>query len=408
MKPRRFVLKALFPVLILCGCAAEKERLSVEPSAQTYFQESYEECRARFRSLAGALEKTSAGGLRHEIPVASRSESELSLDLLYLPARQARERLLILSSGVHGIEGFAGSAVQQMFLREILPQLDTSRMGVLLIHGLNPHGFKHFRRVTENNVDLNRNCDVDRALFSSGNEGYAKLSDFLNPEERVSLGFYSGPLFFARAMLKILQASMGSLRQAILQGQYQFPRGLYYGGQDFEPQITALRPLLEEILAGYTMVLTIDLHTGYGERNRLHLFPNPVAEPQVRQALERVFENHPIDWGDKEGFYTVTGDFVGFIGKLAPGSLFLPMVFEYGTLDSQTTRGAIRSIHNMILENQGFHYGYEDSGDEREVKRRMREMYLPSSPEWRSEVIRQARELLPSALGRFQALNPTS
>jgi hypothetical protein len=74
-------------------------------------------------------------------------------------------------------------------------------------------------------------------------------------------------------------------------------------------------------------------------------------------------------------------------------------------MDSQTTMGSVKSVHNMIIENQGFHYGYKTKDDEIEVKKRFREMYYPSSDGWRSEVIRQAREIFPLAVKRYQALD---
>ena len=66
------------------------------------------------------------------------------------------DRVLVLSSGVHGVEGFFGSAVQVALLERWAnsPPLSTK---VLLLHGLNPFGFAWLRRCDENNVDPGRN-----------------------------------------------------------------------------------------------------------------------------------------------------------------------------------------------------------------------------------------------------------
>ena len=189
-----------------------------------------------------------------------------------------------------------------------------------------------------------------------------------------------------------------------MQGQYDFEKGLYFGGNDSELQISAITPMILEKTRDYDTILAIDLHTGYGEKNRLHLFPKPAKNEKVRNAIYRIFDGYKIDWGDTEDFYTVNGDFSNFIGKIIPDKFYIPMTFEYGTMDSQTTTGSVKSIHIMILENQGFHYGYGSSDDEIEVKKRFREMYYPLSEEWRSEVIRQTREILPIALKRYQDL----
>ena len=121
--------------------------------------------------------------------------------------------------------------------------------------------------------------------------------------------------------------------------------------------------------------------------------------------MEKIFKGYQIDWGDTEDFYTTTGNFSDLIGKIIPGKFYIPMSFEYGTMDSHTTTGSVRSLHNLIIENQGFHYGYKIKADEIEVKKRFREMYFPSSKEWRTAVIHQAREIFPFVTRRYQVLD---
>jgi hypothetical protein len=254
-------------------------------------------------------------------------------------------------------------------------------------------------------VDLNRNCDVDKALFASKNEGYSSLVEFLNPEKPVDMSSMGNQFFFVRAVIKILQKSMKSIRQSVLQGQYEFEKGIFFGGKDFEPHVALIKSALSDVISDYDAVFGIDLHTGWGARNKLHLFPNPVKNQTVRAAMEKIFEGYHIDWGDTKDFYTTTGDFSDFIGKIVPGKFYIPMSFEYGTMDSQTTMGSVKSLHNMIIENQGFYYGYKTKDDEIEVKKRFREMYYPSSEEWRSEVIRQTKKIFPLAVRRYQALD---
>ena len=133
-----------------------------------------------------------------------------------------------------------------------------------------------------------------------------------------------------------MKAGMPALRQAILQGQYQFPEGLYYGGNTYEPQIIALNPIIDSITEPYNLIFALDLHTGYGEKGRLHLFPNPV-DPETKKRMETIFSGYRIDWGDSDDFYTVTGDFVGFISKLNSGKDFIPMAFGGRTLVVKNT-----------------------------------------------------------------------
>lgn len=369
-----------------------------------YYHSTYDECRSSFRKSALELKSKLDSVEVFPIQVKSKSDDDLTIDVCYIPAQQRKSRLLILSSGIHGIEGYVGSAVQQMLMEEFINQEMVSETGVLFIHALNPYGFKNTRRVTENNIDLNRNCDVDSSLFSTENRGYSQLYSMLNPSGKANAGSLLNQFFMLVALEKLATESMKTLRQAILQGQYKYAEGLYFGGKRSESQVTSIAPLLIKYARDYEKILNIDLHTGYGELGVLHLFPNPVSDAKVKSAIEQVFAGYKVDWGDSDDFYSVNGSFSDFIGKLLPGKMYMPMTFEYGTLSSQTTLGSIHSLHNMILENQGFHYGYQSGKTKERIQKYFREMYYPSSILWRSKVIADTRKVMESSFGNFRRL----
>lgn len=367
-----------------------------------YFQDSYSVCRENFLTAIESVGEQFKQAEHRVLRVPSQVDTGLYVDLLYIPPVKDSARLLVLSSGIHGVEGFTGSAVQQMFLAELLTKEVLSDMGVLLIHGINPYGFKYLRRVTENNVDLNRGSDIDPSLFINKNEGYGEVYDLLNPIGEVSTFSLQNQFFHLRAIQKILKYSKGVLRQAVLQGQYEYPDGVYFGGQDFEPQIDSLKIILPGIFDPYERVLAIDLHTGYGERGALHLFPNPVNDPVIKSKTESVFKGYKIDWGDTDDFYSVTGGFVDpFLGKLCPDATYLYMAFEWGTYDSQKTFGSLQSLQTIVMENQGYHYGYKKPKQESRIKKRTLEFYNPSSAAWRSRVIESGRDMLKVVLKTF-------
>ena len=376
----------------------------VHPASVNYFLDSYEASREAFRSRALALTGACSGASLSSLSVPGRTDDPLAVDVLHLPAQGTKRRLLVLSSGVHGVEGFTGSAVQRMFMDEFLPAALADGTGVLIIHGVNPYGFKHLRRVTENNVDLNRNSDTDAGLFATRNAGYAPLMGLINPESKAATRSAGNVFFHLRVGARIARSSLRAVRQAIAQGQYEFPRGILYGGRDFEPQIRDLVPAIGKTMGAYPLVMNIDLHTGYGARGVLHLFPNPVDDAKVRAMMESVFAGGKIDWGDGEDFYTITGDFSGFLGRLATNAVYLPMTFEYGTLNSQTTLGSIKTLQITSLENQGVQHGYASLGDEERIKRDFRELFDPSSPAWRTKMMQDTRAVLKTALANFGSL----
>ena len=376
----------------------------VHPPSVAYFRDSYESSRSAFRDMAQARRGTFADVDVTHIPVASKTEHDLTIDVLYIPAQDSKERLLVFSSGVHGVEGFAGSAVQRMVLDEFVTDRLVATTGVLMLHAVNPYGFKRKRRVTENNVDLNRNCDSDHSLFETPNPGYRAVRELINPAEPVATRSAANLFFHLRTLMRIAQTSLGELRQAVVQGQYEFDRGVFFGGRDFEPQLEPIARTAGRVLNEYPVVLAVDIHTGYGERGTLHLFPNPVEDASVRSLTERLFEGHTINWGGEGDFYTVSGDYSGFLGKLMTNGTYLAMTFEYGTLNSQTLTGSIKSLHNMVLENQGVHHGYASPADEARVKREFEEMFDPSSPAWRTKIMQDTRKVLEPALARFEEL----
>ncbi|HNL68391.1 MAG TPA: DUF2817 domain-containing protein, partial [Leptospiraceae bacterium] len=177
-----------------------------------------------------------------------------------------------------------------------------------------------------------------------------------------------------------------------------------FGGSKFEQQKSLIEPLLVKESAPYSYVMVVDLHTGYGERGKLHFFPNAIKDATIRKNIETVYAGYQVDYGDTADFYTTTGDFSEYVGKLLTAKKYIPMVFEYGTLDSQTTSGSIKSIHNMIVENQGYWNGYESEGDLNEVKHRFREHFYPSSQVWRTKVIAISAEVFPLVVDRFSKL----
>jgi len=375
-------------------------QIIAQDSYRQYFNSSYEASREAFREKADKISDTYPEAKLITIYVPAKTDSDLTIDMLYIPCIKDKNKIMILSSGVHGIEGFVGSAVQLMFMDKFINEEFLTRAGLIIIHSVNPYGYKYLRRVSENNIDLNRNSSIDTALYSTANEGYKKVYSFINPKGKVNTKSCGNIFFSFKAILKIIRATMPVLRQAIVQGQYQYPEGLYYGGNYFEPQICRLNPIIDSICEQYKTVFITDLHTGYGEKGKLHLFPNPV-DVETRKRIEIIFAGYQVDWGDSKDFYTTTGDFVDFTGQLNKGKYFIPMTFEYGTMNSQTTKGSLKSIKNMILENQGNLYGYKKERDSIKVHDKFMKMYNPSSEEWRLKIMKDTEDIFKTVISRY-------
>ncbi len=227
-----------------------------------YFHESNEECCSIFRTVAREISSNYTNAQVGKIMVDSMIAPDLTVDWLYVPAQKQLRKLLVLTSGLHEIEGFTGSVIQLIFSDKILSRLSLDELGDVFIHGLNPYGFKYFRKVTENNIDLNRNCVINPMLYQRINAGYSKMSNLLIPKGKLSIDKLQYRFFHFNAIYKIIKESLPILRQAALQGQYEYEKGIYYGGKKMEPQLVALKPLLKTIFKDYQSILSVDLHTG--------------------------------------------------------------------------------------------------------------------------------------------------
>src|SRR5262245_53424648 len=112
-----------------------------------HFAQTYAEARGKFLAAA------EAAGLdieSHLHPPLGRAAETLAMDVTLAGARDAR-RLLIVSSGCHGVEGYCGSGIQNALLADAAwreAALDAG-VAVLYVHALNPYGFSGCRRVTQ-------------------------------------------------------------------------------------------------------------------------------------------------------------------------------------------------------------------------------------------------------------------
>ncbi len=219
------------------------------------FPADYFEARSRFRELAQRHTEVDT------LPVmaAGSDGKPLTLDAAYFGVEHP-SRLLLLTSGVHGVEGYAGSVVQHQLLANPFPL--TAGMGALLVHAVNPWGYVHGRRVNENNVDLNRNGPDH--FPGPLNPAYARLEPWLSPRTPPT-GRYDD---FWWGALRALARGGGyrSLKQAVAGGQYEYPHGLFYSGTRRELSLVRLGELLaQHRYASVRDLIHLDIHTGLAD-----------------------------------------------------------------------------------------------------------------------------------------------
>ncbi|MBX3016426.1 MAG: DUF2817 domain-containing protein [Bdellovibrionaceae bacterium] len=375
-----------------------------------YFSSNYFEGRRRFLESTRGLPLDTQ---RARWSVPSRTETDLSVDSVYLPATAPGANLLVMLSGVHGLEGYAGSAIQSMFINEILPRLDRRKFGVLLVHSLNPFGFKNHLRNTENHVNLNRNCSTRPDLYRERNADSLKMSERFIP--RTAVDSMTCSLVQKRnqrdGRIHFDDVSMDNFIKAVGIGQWENAAGLEFGGFQNEPQIADLIAELRVRMPEYRDVLLFDLHTGLGERGRLHLLTGDVegsVDPTFFNELFKPSEDAAIyDYtsADTEGFYKTLGATNNIFPELArPGQRVCALTMEFGTL-GHGLDDQVRSLNQWLLEHQGTHYGYANDELGTKIRADYLEKFFPAAADWRMMVIATSRALFQKVFGRAGALN---
>lgn len=149
-----------------------------------YFSQSYDEARSKFCEAAKV-----AGAKLETLRLNSRQHQDkfLSTDIAWLGNPNPR-KIILHSSGLHGIEGFAGSAIQTYILNNPPPL--NSENALVVVHCLNPYGMMCLRRVNDANVDLNRNFLLSNDEYIGSPDIYSKINYLLNPDSPPVFDFF--------------------------------------------------------------------------------------------------------------------------------------------------------------------------------------------------------------------------
>jgi hypothetical protein len=293
--------------------------------------------------------------------------------------------VLVISSGLHGVEGFLGSAVQAALLDEWRMAGPPRDVGILLLHALNPYGFAWHRRVNEENVDLNRNFLLPGDPFRGATEGYARLEGRINPPRPPSRW---GP---ARLITLAMVARYGlqTMLQAVVTGQYDYPRGVFYGGAGPSRTQQILAENLAGWLAGAERVLHLDIHTGLGRWGNYRLLADAPLDPgRVERLLPHFGPGRMADLAASSDAYVPRGS-IGLWWAAQPGTeQYQYFCAEFGTY------GAITVFAGLRAENQATHWCRPDDPAVARTRQRLLELFCPRSAGWRRRSLEQGVDLI--------------
>ena len=364
-----------------------------------YFPTSYQDSRKYFREQLESI-KNIWPSARLDSHAISESE-DLTIDWITADAVGSRKKMILLTTGLHGVEGFVGAAMLDLFIQEYSAGLNPDTTGLLLVHVVNPWGMAHLRRVNSNNVDLNRNfLKTQEDFLVEYNLDYKKLDRTLNPVHPLRLIWWENIGFIRNVIVNLVRNGIKSLRGSVLLGQQSNPAGLYFAGNDYQVETTFMKNLIKRIFSSYEAVLHLDMHTGYGPRYQMSLVNSP-AEKRSSHQLVKEFQYPRILSADPEQFYSMQGDMLDWVYRLKDSSYpdvkYYGGAFEFGTYGAGILK-EIKSLRTMIYENQVEFYGAVSEKVKSRIRREILEMYYPSADDWREKALLDCRQGLTGIL----------
>ena len=345
------------------------------------FSDSYAEARKKF---VDAARRAGAKLANYQHPTERGPGGEaLYLDVSVLGPGDA-SRIFVVGSGTHGIEGYSGSAAQRAWLRS-RPRLpkDTA---VVFFHAQNPWGFAHKTRVTEENVDLNRNF-IDFTKPLPANPGYEELHPLIAmaawSEESIADVFAGLDAYRARVGEKPFSDAFNG-------GQYSRPDGIFFGGVQPQWANGAFRAAVQTHLGRARKVAFMDLHTGIGPYlEHIYLCFHPEGSPARERA--RAW------WGARavnlqgvthKKLATYSGTIIDAFIEMLPEAEVTSVVVEFGTRPRHEMQRASMAQRWMRFE------GPRDPVLAAQVRREYEAAFYPADPEWRTAVLAQSREFI--------------
>jgi len=287
-------------------------------------------------------------------------------------------KVVVITSGVHGVELPLGSKLQRIWIRTAREcSLKNKDLRFVFVHALNPYGAAYGLRTDQNNVDVNRNF-VDFDNLPTTSQNYHDLADAFSPPK---LGRFAT----ANAWRKMLSFafvthSISAFKQALAGGQYDYPNGLYYGGT--EPSWS--RKTLENIVQNHIVspnlkkLWHIDLHTGDGPRGKMQILINAAKDSALAKRVN-AFAPPEIICPTAQTLAQLSGDITDFWPKLGlpKGCEVTPMTIEVGTSNAPSVIEGIDVLAAMIKRNTLRVRHKDHHPRARKIIKKMKETFAP-------------------------------
>jgi len=354
-----------------------------------WFSNSYAEAAGRFLIACDDLREAghSVTNERLHLDMVGPDGEPLCIDVAIVGDIDSG-KVLMSSSGIHGVEGYPGSAIQLAIMNEMAKQTPFDTHAVIFIHAINPYGMAWWRRFNENNVDLNRNFLTKNQEYSGSPEGYHHIKDFINPQSPPK---EKERWFKLKALRLIMKHGFNNLKQWVAEGQYEYPKAIQFGGFELQDGPKILLGWLDKTLKNVTRIWAIDLHTGLGPSGHDTLLISANTTENQRAHLDKLFPGHVESLDPNEGVgYEIVGDLHQGLEDRYDKLKWTTVTQEFGTFKPVDVLMASRA------ENQWTQWGkYFDQNEAKRhwSRKKMLRTFCPNDPIWQMKITSRGKRV---------------
>ena len=358
-----------------------------------WFSNSYAEAAGRFMiacdDLRDAGHKVTSE--RMEIGMTGPAGEPLCIDVAVIGSLKSG-KVILSSSGVHGVEGYPGSAIQLAIMDDLTKIEPFKNYAIIFVHVINPYGMAWWRRFNENNVDLNRNFLKKGQEYSGVPDGYHHIREFLNPESPPQK---KERWYKLRSLVLIMKHGFNNLKQWAAEGQYEDPKAIQFGGKELQVGPKLLLDWLDEKLEGISNIWAIDLHTGLGPSGHDTLLISAGTSDEKLDYLQKLFPGHVESLDPNAGVgYEILGDLHQGLEDRYDSIEWTSVTQEFGTFKPAEVLKASRA------ENRWTQWGqYVDQVDARRhwSRENMLRAFNPKDEIWQAKITSRGRAVFNKA-----------
>ena len=192
--------------------------------------------------------------------------------------------------------------------------------------------------------------------------------------------------YLVKSLWNIGRFGYSKLKQIVAEGQYDYPKGIFFGGHKTEQSTAIIETNILRWARG-RHVVHLDLHSGLGEHGKYKLLASG-KRSQIDLEYYSKFLGLEIEHlgSDRSIAYKTKGDFGQYVLSISGSTDYHFFYAEFGTYPG------IRVLKALRTENQAFFFSSQLSVRERAAAELL-EGFCPGSSVWRKSVANQVYSL---------------